>query len=92
MKVAKWGDSLAVRLPAQVVQALGLKEGDEIEIHVAGARDFGVRAEAKPRGFFESAARLPRSAAAGLQIRPGRGECPANFFDTNIALSLSSDV
>jgi antitoxin MazE len=38
MKVAKWGDRLAVRLPAPVVQVLGLKEGDEIEIHVAAAR------------------------------------------------------
>ncbi|HMN43971.1 MAG TPA: AbrB/MazE/SpoVT family DNA-binding domain-containing protein [Povalibacter sp.] len=35
MKVAKWGNSLAVRLPAPVVDALGLKEGDDIEIRVA---------------------------------------------------------
>ncbi|TIX53549.1 MAG: AbrB/MazE/SpoVT family DNA-binding domain-containing protein, partial [Mesorhizobium sp.] len=35
MQVAKWGNSLAVRLPAVVVEALELKEGDEIEIHVA---------------------------------------------------------
>ena len=38
MQVAKWGNSLAVRLPAAVVDALELKEGDEIEIHVAGTR------------------------------------------------------
>jgi antitoxin MazE len=31
MKVAKWGNSLAVRLPADVVEALGIEEGDEIE-------------------------------------------------------------
>ena len=31
MRVAKWGNSLAVRLPASVVEALGLQEGDEIE-------------------------------------------------------------
>ena len=42
MQVAKWGNSLAVRLPAVVVEALGLKEGDEIEIHVADGRQFGV--------------------------------------------------
>lgn len=42
MKVAKWGSSLAVRLPAAVVQALRLKEGDEIEIQFAGARKFAV--------------------------------------------------
>ena len=42
MQVAKWGNSLAVRLPAAVVEALKLKEGDEIEIHVAGDRSFRV--------------------------------------------------
>ena len=42
MQVAKWGNSLAVRLPAAVVEALELKEGDEIEIHVEDAREFAV--------------------------------------------------
>lgn len=42
MQVAKWGNSLAVRIPAAVVEALGLKEGDEIEIGVAGPRTFDV--------------------------------------------------
>jgi antitoxin MazE len=42
MQVAKWGNSLAVRLPASVVDALKLKEGGEIEIHIAGEREFGV--------------------------------------------------
>ena len=42
MQVSKWGNSLAVRLPAAVVEALELKEGDEIEISVAGKRDFKV--------------------------------------------------
>ncbi len=32
MKVAKWGNSLAVRLPAEVVEALNLKEGDDIDL------------------------------------------------------------
>src|SRR5258708_30048776 len=36
MQVSKWGNSLAVRLPAVVVEALDLKEGDEIEISIAG--------------------------------------------------------
>lgn len=42
MQVAKWGNSLAVRLPAAVVEALDLREGDEIEISVAAKRDFRV--------------------------------------------------
>ena len=42
MQVAKWGNSLAVRLPSAVVEALELKEGDQIEIRVAGKREFEI--------------------------------------------------
>jgi len=42
MQVSKWGNSLAIRLPALVVEALQLKAGDEVEVHVAGDRSFGI--------------------------------------------------
>lgn len=42
MQVGKWGNSLAIRLPAAVVDALHLKEGDEIEIEIAAERHFLV--------------------------------------------------
>jgi antitoxin MazE len=42
MKVAKWGNSLAVRLPAIVVEAMGLKEGDDIEINAVGSASVAV--------------------------------------------------
>ena len=42
MQVAKWGNSLAVRIPSAVVEALNLKEGDQIEIRIAGDREFQV--------------------------------------------------
>jgi antitoxin MazE len=42
MRVAKWGNSLAVRLPDAVVKALKLKTGDEIEIVATGSRRFDV--------------------------------------------------
>ena len=42
MQVSKWGNSLAIRLPTTVVEALKLKEGDEIEVRVAGERAFDV--------------------------------------------------
>jgi len=58
MQVSKWGNSLAIRLPAAVVAALELKEGDQVEVRVAGARAFEVareqsreRALARIRGF-----------------------------------------
>lgn len=54
MQVSKWGNSLAVRLPAAVVEALDLKEGDEIEISVAGKRDFRVaRDQSKERALHQ---------------------------------------
>jgi antitoxin MazE len=38
MKVAKWGNSLAVRLPADLVRELGLKEGDLVDRDVLALR------------------------------------------------------
>ena len=43
MQVSKWGNSPAVRLPSEVVEALNLKEGDQIEIRIAASREFEVR-------------------------------------------------
>ena len=42
MRVSKWGNSLAIRLPAAVAEALELKEGDEVEVRVAGPRTFDL--------------------------------------------------
>ena len=42
MRVAKWGNSLAIRLPAVIVEALELKEGDEVEVRLAGTRTLDV--------------------------------------------------
>jgi antitoxin MazE len=42
VQVEKWGNDLAIRLPAAVVEALGLKEGDEIEISVTGIGQRGT--------------------------------------------------
>ncbi|CAN5474910.1 AbrB/MazE/SpoVT family DNA-binding domain-containing protein [soil metagenome] len=38
MKISKWGNSLAIRLPVAVVEKLGVKEGDEID-EIPGAPD-----------------------------------------------------
>jgi antitoxin MazE len=69
MQVAKWGNSLAIRLPAAVVAALGLKEGDEIEIQVTEERKFAV-------------ARKPDRTELLNRLRAFRGRLPADFkFD-----------
>ena len=43
MQIAKWGNSLAVRLPASVVQAMGLKDGDSVDIDIAGTRSLRLK-------------------------------------------------
>jgi antitoxin MazE len=40
---SKWGNSLAVRLPKALVEQLGLKEGDQL--NVAAARDGAIKVE-----------------------------------------------
>lgn len=69
MQVSKWGNSLAVRLPATVVNALDLKEGDDIELHVVGVRDLEVQ-------------KTPDNMELLSRIRKFRGRLPADFkFD-----------
>ena len=73
MQVSKWGNSLAVRLPSGVVDALELKEGDEVEIHVLDDREFGV-------------ARKPSREDLLKRLRAFRGRLPADFkFDRDEA-------
>ena len=34
LQIAKWGNSLAVRIPADYVRQIGIKEGDQLEAHL----------------------------------------------------------
>jgi antitoxin MazE len=69
MKTARWGNSLAIRLPRAVVEALDLKEGDDVEISIAGARAFEI-------------ARAPERRELIQRLRKYRGRLPPGFrFD-----------
>jgi len=69
MQVSKWGNSLAVRLPASVVEVLSLKEGDDIEIHVVGTRSLEIK-------------KIPTARELLARLRKYRGRLPADFkFD-----------
>lgn len=69
MQVSKWGNSLAIRLPAAVVEVLGLKEGDDVEVRVAGADAFEIE-------------RRPTNREVLARLRRFRGVLPADFkFD-----------
>jgi antitoxin MazE len=72
MQIAKWGNSLAVRLPIDLVRKLGLKEGDQIDVV---ADDSTLKVQRQPRaeevlqglrrlrGKLPAAERLSRDAA-----------------------------
>lgn len=69
MQVAKWGNSLAVRFPASLVAALDLKEGEEVELHLVGEKNFEV-------------SKKPSASELLLRLRQLRGRLPADFhFD-----------
>jgi antitoxin MazE len=69
MRVSKWGNSLAIRLPASVVEALMLQEGDDIEVVIADERVFQVR-------------KKPGREAVLARLRQFRGKLPNDFkFD-----------
>lgn len=73
MRVAKWGNSLAIRIPAAVAEALELKEGDEVDVRVAGSRAFDIGHDRK---WEEAMAR----------IRAARWELPPDWkFDRDEA-------
>ena len=69
MQVSKWGNSLAVRFPVGLVQALDLKEGEEIDLHLVGERSFEVT-------------KKPNVKALLKRLHDFRGRLPADFhFD-----------
>ena len=68
MQVSKWGNSLAIRLPASVVEALDLQEGDEIEISVTGKRQFKASRPPTKAEAIESLRRLARRLPPGFRF------------------------
>src|SRR5258708_36538637 len=66
MQVSKWGNSLAIRLPAAVVEALELKEGDSIEIRVAGSRAFEVARDRSRERALDNLRKLRRRFPPGF--------------------------
>ena len=66
MKIAKWGNSLAARLPANVVQALDLREGDDIAIHVVSESTFEIE-------------KMPTRDELIARLRALRGTIPSDF-------------
>ena len=78
MQVAKWGNSLAVRLPVALVQELGIQDGDELQLKAAPAR-------AKSSTSL-LVTRLPSKSDLLMAMRRHRAPFPIDFvFDRDQA-------
>ena len=66
MRISKWGNSLAVRLPSALVDALGLKDGDSIEIRIADRRIFDVSRDRTRERALARLRKLRRPLPAGF--------------------------
>ena len=86
---AKWRNRLAVRLPAVVVEAAGLKQSDEIEIDVVDAGAFAVARKPGGRSCWSAFGR-------GVGSRPrtssstGTRRMHGSFIDTNVLIYVVS--
>jgi len=58
VQVSKWGDSLAVRLPKTLVDKMGLKAGDELNIVDVAERTLVVEKEDRRKAALERLASL----------------------------------
>jgi antitoxin MazE len=69
MLVSKWGNSLAVRLPKTLVDQLGLKEGDELNVVAAGRDTIEVETrEAQRQLALDRLAKLNWALPEGYKI------------------------
>ena len=66
MQVAKWGNSLAIRLPKALVEKLGLQPGDELDVVAASDRQIAVE-------------KADRRAAALARMAARKWKRPADF-------------
>lgn len=58
MKVSRWGNSLAVRLPNALVDRLGLKEGDELNVVDVVERTLVVEKQDRRKAAVERLSKL----------------------------------
>lgn len=73
MRVSRWGNSLAIRLPQSVVDVLELKEGDSVELRAVDDRILDI-------------ARQPTRPELVERLRKYRGLLPVDFkFDRDEA-------
>lgn len=76
LQVAKWGNSLALRIPAEVVRRLGLREGSTLEAQLTVDGALSIRPAQWDRKAFaaelaEARDAMPMSAPVVEEMRRG---------------------
>jgi antitoxin MazE len=66
MQVSKWGNSLAVRLPKKLVEELGLKEGDDVDVTSADAQTVVISKSDDKGDFLVKLRSLQKPKPAGF--------------------------
>ncbi len=62
LRIAKWGNSLAVRIPADYVRQIGAKEGDQLIAHIGADGALNLRPTQWSRSAFASELSLEKKA------------------------------
>ncbi len=76
LQVAKWGNSLALRIPSEIVRRLGLHEGATVEAQITVDGSLSIRPAQWDRKAFahelnEARSTMPRSESVMEELRSG---------------------
>lgn len=70
LQIAKWGNSLAVRIPADYVRQIGVKEGDQLVAHLGadGALNLSPPSQWSRKAFVQELARDAKAVPMGTSV------------------------
>jgi antitoxin MazE len=68
MKFAKWGNSIAIRVPADVVARLGISPDEDAQIKVTGEHSFEVTRDRRREEAIEALRKLARPLPPGYKF------------------------
>lgn len=68
MKFAKWGNSVAIRIPAEVVAKLGISPDEEAQIRVTGEHSFEVTRDRSRQEAIEAIRKMARPLPPGYKF------------------------
>ncbi len=69
LQIAKWGNSLAVRIPAYYVRQIGVKEGDQLQAHLSADGALNLRpAQWSRKAFAQELTRNSEALPMGTSV------------------------